>query len=162
MTARGKGICVTWIRDHVAHQDDDCLIWPFSRNPINGYGHFGHERKHYLAHRFMCKLAHGEPPTPKHQAAHSCGKGRDGCINPRHLSWKTHSQNQLDRRLHGTKHNAWWGKKGKLKPQQVLAIRALKGQLTQAAIARDFMTTESNVRAIQNGKTWRHLVAAEA
>lgn len=33
----------------------------------------------------MCELVYGKPPMPKHQAAHNCGKGNLGCINPKHL-----------------------------------------------------------------------------
>jgi hypothetical protein len=66
------------------------------------------------AHRLMCQLAHGDPPTPDHIAAHSCGRGHEGCVNPNHLSWKTYSENELDKRVHGTTRNPWWGKKGKL------------------------------------------------
>jgi hypothetical protein len=59
-------------------------------------GHF--ER----ATRVMCKLAHGPAPTPKHHAAHSCGKGHEACINPKHLRWATPRENAADAKLHGT------------------------------------------------------------
>lgn len=52
----------------------------------------------------MCQKAHGDPPSPKHDAAHSCGRGHEGCVNPNHLSWKTKKQNQADRITHGTSH----------------------------------------------------------
>jgi hypothetical protein len=81
---------------HVSYQGEDCLTWPFSRF---GYGTiYGH--KH--AHRVMCELAYGPAPSPRHQVAHSCGKGHEGCVNPRHLRWATPKENSADMVLHGT------------------------------------------------------------
>lgn len=153
--ARTRGKVVTFLCEHVAYQGDECVLWPFSRNPINGYGQLGLARKPHAAHRVMCELACGPRPTPKHHAAHSCHKR--ACINPRHLSWKTLSENMLDKRETGTTSKAWWGRKGKLKVEQVIQIRALEGQKTQAQIAAMFSITESNVRHIQTRKTWRHV-----
>src|SRR5215471_14726746 len=90
-----------WIQERVGHAGDDCLQWPFSRSS-SGYGILFHEGKVVYAHRTMCELANGKPPTPKHHASHSCGRGHLGCVNPRHLEWKTAAENQQDRRKHGT------------------------------------------------------------
>ncbi len=108
---------------------------------------------HY-SHRLMCLLAHGEAPSNSHQAAHSCGRGQDGCVNPQHLSWKTNGENQLDRRSHGTKNKGLgrWGRK--LMPAQVQEIRSLKGKMTQDQIAKMFGIGRRNVGAILSGKTW--------
>jgi HNH endonuclease len=59
----------------------ECLIWPFSRR--DGRGYINEEP----VSRFVCKLAHGSPPTEKHDAAHNCGNER--CVNPHHLRWAT-------------------------------------------------------------------------
>lgn len=150
---KGNGASIRLIREHLNYQGDDCIPWPFFRNPVNGYGHLAYEGKQCAAHRLMCRLAHGEPPTPQHQAAHSCHVRH--CINPRHLSWKTLSQNMLDKRANGTVTNAWWGQRGKITAEQAGEIRALKGQETQAATAARYGITESNVRKIQEGKTWK-------
>ena len=98
---KGKGKTFAWLIARVDYQGDDCLPWPFCRDGRVGRGRMGHEGKRPWAHRLMCELAHGPPPTPKHQAAHECGKGHYGCVNPRHLAWKTNSENQLDRRKNG-------------------------------------------------------------
>ena len=50
------------------------------------------------AHRAMCELVHGPAPTPKHQAAHSCHRGCDGCVLPQHLHWATDAENRAERR----------------------------------------------------------------
>lgn len=96
-TIYGKGVAYEWLVRHVSYPGDNCLTWPFARDSRVGRGLLGHESRRYWAHRLMCILAHGEPPTPKHQASHTCGRGHEGCVNPRHLEWKTNSENQYDR-----------------------------------------------------------------
>lgn len=135
---RGKGKTVQWLRDHADHADrEQCLIWPFYRIQPGGYGHFMHEQQTHYAHRFMCELVNGPAPSPTHQAAHSCGRGHEGCVNPQHLLWKTVSENQRDRVLHGTS-SGDVGCEQKLTPVDVDKIRALKGQKTQVQIAEQF------------------------
>lgn len=93
---KGKGRQFLWLQAHVSHQGDDCLTWPFYRHP-NGRGRLGYLGQQWWAHRLMLVLAKGEPPTPKHEAGHDCCNGHLGCVNPRHLSWKTRSENQKER-----------------------------------------------------------------
>lgn len=133
---KGNGAAIQWIRDHVGYQEDDCLTWPFSKH-TQGYGHFGHLGQQRYAHRTMCELAHGPAPTPKHQASHSCGKGHEGCTNPRHLSWKINSENQIERRKHGT-NGGGKGNRTHLTPAQIAEIRALRGIKSQPEIAEMF------------------------
>lgn len=136
-----------WLLAHIGHIGDECLIWPYSCC-TPGYGLFMTEKKRCLAHREMCRLTHGEPPAPGYQAAHSCGNRR--CVNPNHLSWKSPGENQLDRRIHGT-HAV---KRTKLNARQAAQIRQLKGTETSIETAAKYGITESNVRLIQDGKTW--------
>ena len=100
-TLRGKGRGFAFLKAHVNYDGDECLLWPFSRNH-QGYGQLGHEGKVLKAHRVMCKLVNGDPPSDEHDAAHSCGRGHDGCIHPKHLSWKTPRENRMDANTHGT------------------------------------------------------------
>lgn len=92
---RGKGPGLAWLKAHVAYEGEGCLIYPFSRNE-KGYGQVGVNGKILKAHRVMCTLAHGEPPEPWYHAAHSCHKGHDGCVHPKHLDWKTPTENTLE------------------------------------------------------------------
>lgn len=81
----------------MAYDGDECRAWPLAKDP-QGYGRFG--GKH--VHRRVCEEANGPAPTPKHEAAHSCGGGHLACCTKRHLSWKTPKENQADRIIHGT------------------------------------------------------------
>lgn len=99
---------------------------------------------HY-AHRFMCELINGEPSPEKPQAAHRCGNGHLGCVNPRHLSWSNQSDNHKDRRKHGTAATSI-GNRSRLTLAQIAQIRALKGKQTQLATARQFGISHANVR----------------
>ncbi len=90
-----------WLISNASHQGDDCLKWPF-HTMGNGYGQVNLRGSVMVASRAMCIVAHGDPPSSDYEAAHSCGKGNEGCVNPRHLRWATASENQLERAVHGT------------------------------------------------------------
>ena len=159
MSKKGQGNGIKFLRALLTDAPADCVIWPQFRDP-NGYGRLGHDGKGYWAHLLMCELAHGKPPTPEHEAAHSCGRGHDACVNPRHLSWATKTRNQLDRRAHGTAASAGWRWHPKLNPEKVLEIRALRGKKTQREIAAMFGVTDATVRDVQSGRSWKKLTAA--
>src|SRR5690606_22017504 len=96
-----RGFAPKWLKDHVAHTADDCLIWPYAKL-ANGYAAIRIDGKTTTAARIMCVAAHGEPLTPQLEAAHSCGNGHLGCVNPRHLRWATTAENNSDKNIHGT------------------------------------------------------------
>jgi hypothetical protein len=132
------GIAATWLLRHVNYEGDDCLPWPFSVDGRVGRGRVGYKGRQYWAHRLMCIFAHGEPPTPQHQAAHECGKGHYGCVNPRHLSWKTNSENQLDRRRNGNMLRNRNGPRPTLNPEQLAELRRLSANMTQMGLAKRY------------------------
>ena len=145
----GDSVLMLWIMEHRNYDKDWCLIWPFGR-ARSGYGSYGRDDKALYVHRYMCEYANGAPPSPAHEAAHSCGRGHDGCVNPRHLSWKTSTENQLERTDSPGRR--------KLTPEQALEIRGLKGLEHVHLTAERFGITETNVRHIQAGKIWRRAV----
>lgn len=141
-----KGRNYEWLIARVGYDGDDCLIWPFGKT--NGYGVLGAG----YAHRIMCALVNGPAPSPNHEAAHSCGRGHEACVHPKHVRWKTKSENQLDRTAHGTRNT--WAARGKLTPEEAEQIRLLKGVKPQREIAAMFNTSRSNVSFIHCGKAW--------
>jgi len=151
---KGQGRAYRWIMEHLNYPHQDwCLIWPFTRNSVEGYGTLGYLGQNYYSHRFMCEMVHGKPPTPKHKAAHSCGKGHEGCVNPHHLSWKTQSENLAECRLHGTAARQFDGKVGRLTDKQVESIKGLRGVKTRVEIADLFNISRATVSDIWLGRT---------
>lgn len=153
MATKGKGKAYQWILSHVDYPHaDHCLTWPLST--LRGYGRLGHLGKGLYAHSMMCELVHGERPSPRHQAAHSCGKGNEGCVNPRHLSWKTQSENELDKFEHGTAHQLPGRPRTKLTLDDVAEIRRLAPTTTHEDLAARFSVGRSTIGAILTGRSW--------
>ena len=132
---RGTGPGLVWLLQYFDYQGDDCLIWPYFRDPNYGRGKVGINGRIYWTHNVMCEFAHGPAPEDKPQATHSCGNGHLGCCNPRHLEWKDNSGNQIDRRSHGSPEGAI-GPRTRLSPEQVSAIREMKGKVPQFTLAK--------------------------
>lgn len=147
-----------WLNDHVAHDGDDCLPWPYSKMDT-GYGLVKGEGPRLLAHREMCRLANGEPPTPKHEAAHSCGNGHLGCVNPKHLRWDTHQGNMADVVAHGTHTRGERQPTHKLTEGEVLEVRAMyaAGDVSQAELARNFGVGQAQIGRIIRRERWAWL-----
>lgn len=99
----GKGELPRFFREIVlAYDGNNCLPWPFGRHH-NGYASMLSEGQTKYVHRLVCEEANGPPPTPKHDAAHSCGRGHEGCVTRRHLRWATRAENEADKIRHGTR-----------------------------------------------------------
>lgn len=150
---KGKSYVTDWLVAHVGWRGHDCLTWPFSR--VRGYGNLKYRDKMTYAHRVMCELVHGPAPSPKHHAAHSCNRGADGCVHPRHVSWKTPSQNQLDKRKFGTQYRD--GRRKKITAEDVRIIRARACLDTQDALAVRFGISRRTVGAIVGRRSWRYV-----
>lgn len=148
-----NGECLEWLHAHARYAGGDCLKWPFAVLRGRGYVDFnGHMT---TAGRAMCILAHGEPPSGAYEAAHSCGKGHEGCVNPRHLSWKTSADNHADKLVHGTDN------RGAKHPCAVIsesdAERIIVRGEPVAALAKELGIGKSMIHAIRAGKAWRHV-----
>lgn len=153
MSTKGDGKAYQYILEHLTHQGDDCVPWPFCRDK-HGRGELSVNGERWWAHRLMCTLAHGEPPSPAHKATHNCGKGHEGCIAPRHLEWKTQKENIADCRLHGTQARHTYGRYGKLGFGKAEQIRAMRETHTQGQLAALFEVSEGAINDIWRGRTW--------
>ena len=152
---------------------EDCVQWPFGRTP-NGYGRILIQGQKRVASRVVCEVAHGAPPTPDHQAAHSCGKGHEGCVNPLHLRWATPEENRADMIAHGTAHGMEFRKNNIVKPysrskrrapigksiteDDVREIRRLHASgLGARTIGKMYGKGPSTVARIFRRETWKHV-----
>lgn len=136
---------------------DECLIWPFSRLP-NGYAKFHQPKGTRLVHRFVCEQVNGPPPTKRYEAAHICGQGSGGCVNPNHLKWATPEGNQADRVEHGTSNRGERQWMSKLTEQQARNIKAsLKRGGEKSELARRYCVSYATILSIEAGRNWAWL-----
>ncbi len=147
-----------WIFSHATHKSDSCLIWPYGRD---GGGYARASVRGYstrLAHRIMCQIANGHPPTEQHVARHICGNGHFGCVNPRHLRWGTVAENSADMEAHGTKRFGEQTSLAVLDKNRVRKIRELiSSGISQRKVAKMFGVSAGTIQAIAEGRTWGHV-----
>lgn len=149
-----QGVSLKWIHDKaVQFAGDDCLFWPFGRQS-DGYGTVQFERRKHLAHRVVCEFAHGKPQPADAEAAHSCGNGHLGCVNPSHLSWKTRTGNMADKVVHGTHSRGTKAHNSRLTEQDVREIRALAGKVPYRVLGERFGIAKNTARLVAIGKRW--------
>lgn len=137
-------------------------------NPQTGYLQFttssDGRRKTHTVHRAVCAAFHGNPPSPKHQAAHGNGDRADNrAVN---LRWATRSENMRDSMRHGTWNRVPFTRSRTVSPRppklsegQAREIRALRGQMGQTEVGRRYGVSRGAVESIWSGRSWRHLDA---
>lgn len=134
-----------------------CLLWPHSRDN-RGYAQIAGEERPYRVHRLICIEVHGKPPTRKHEAAHNCGNGHLGCVNPLHLEWKTHAENCADTVAHGRSTRGERHGGSKLDRTDVHKIRKLIASgFMFTKIAEQFEVGPATIEDIAHGRTWSWL-----
>lgn len=155
--SRSVGEVQEWLEAVASAQADECVKWPFARTP-QGYGVFTAAGEKQLAHRHVCEIVHGPAPSDSHFAIHSCGKGHEGCVSPRHLSWGTAKRNQADRVDHGTSNRGERAASHKLTEQEVRLIRErIKSGASFASLAAGFEVSYTTIFDIDRGRTWHWL-----
>lgn len=138
----------------LSDEQTDCIFWPYSRSS-HGYGSVIVDGVQMSAHRYICTLAHGEPEKTGMHAAHSCGKGKLGCVNPFHLRWATPSENYHEAVQHGAIPLGENHVLARLSDAQVSAILSLKGEMKAKDVALKFGISRGYVSQLWTGKTSR-------
>jgi hypothetical protein len=152
-SARGKGKGIVFLREHMDDADGPCLIWPMARDNF-GYPQCGYNGRTYRVGRLLCELLYGPAPSPKHHAAHSCGRGQDGCVHPKHIRWATPKENMADSVRLGRAGRPRGEACRKLTEEDVAQIIALKGQKTQLEIGLMFGVKGKQIGRIHRGENW--------
>lgn len=143
-----------WLIKSLETETDECILYPFSGS--GGYGRLYIDGKLTFAHRYVCTVINGNP-TADAQAAHSCGKGHLGCVNKRHLSWKTSAENNADKREHGTLLVGSSHPQAKLTEQDVAWIKSQRGHFTRAGMADLLGVSRATVDGVLDGRYWTHV-----
>lgn len=153
-----KGALAKWIDEEaLLYRGSECLIWPFGRDK-DGYAQGGYPgMSSKRAYRVICEIHNGPPPSPNHEASHSCGKGREGCVHPMHLVWKTHAENEADKLIHGSLVTGSAHVNSRLTEADVWVIRRMLGAATHSEIAARFGVSRATVSLINTGQTWAWL-----
>ena len=153
MESAEKGAPQRFIQSVIDNPTDECVIWPYGLS--SGYGSLWIDGEKWYAHRYALAQYTGANPPDK-VASHGPCHNR-ACCNPRHLSWATHHENNLDRERDGTLLRGEDAPLAKLKAPEVLAI--FKDGRTQEAIAGDYGISRTTVSHIKSGKSWGWLTA---
>lgn len=143
-----------WIKENASYNKEDCLIWPFAESAGGYAGKAKVDGFSDYSYRHMCRLKNGNPPTSKHQAAHSCGNGHLGCVNPTHLRWATNRENAQDRIIHGTSNRGEKSPTSVLTEDQVKWIRSNKGKKSCNELSRTLGVARSTITGIWRRERW--------
>lgn len=138
-----------FIERMLAESHTDCVTWPFARS--RGYAYAAWEGKYVSVSRLICRLSHGDPPDETMHAAHKCGNGKRGCVNPACLYWATRAENESDKIKHGTlvrgERHCW----AKVTDAQVANIR--RDNRRGNVIAHDYGISPAQVSRIKANKS---------
>lgn len=131
-----------------------CTPWPFGVG-VNGYGVILFGGVQTTASRASCIIHNGPPPTDAHEAAHTCGNGNNGCVNPAHLWWATPKENAAEKVAHGTHPAGENHPLARLTADDVREIRSAYGRVPSGKLAEKYGIIRSHLWAIANRKAWR-------
>jgi len=143
---------------------NDCWLWRGTRQKTRakggkhwlGYGYVQVQGHDMAAHRYCFILMHGPIPDG-FIVRHSCDVPL--CMNPAHHLLGTQIDNVNDR-VQRKRAKAAAGEKNGRAKLNITEIQALRHRYfitreTKAQLARDFNTSQSNVRWIVQGHTWK-------
>jgi hypothetical protein len=136
--------------------DNECWLWTGNRTTI-GYGVlYWRPKGNLYAHRVAYFLAYGVDPGAFH-VCHRCDQ--PSCVNPAHLFLGTDADNVHDaiakgRMLQGEKNG-----EAKLTGGDIPQIRTLHatGKWTHCKLAAKFGVSQTAIRHILRGNTWKHI-----
>lgn len=83
---------------HRGYEGQNCLFVPAAQRDVPASVSF--LGNHISAARYMCLLTHGAPKYEGAIARHTCGNGHLSCVNPNHIVWGDHGDNQSDANHH--------------------------------------------------------------
>jgi hypothetical protein len=156
-----NGAPLAFLASLIGTEEQGCVKWPYGTTG-GGRGSMFVGDNWINADRQICIMAHGEPPLPDLETAHSCGNGHLACVNPNHVRWDTRAGNHADKRQHGThRQGSAITHLAKLNEDAVRSIVVrLAANETCASIAKSYGVTGGCIERIKNGTSWRHVTCS--
>jgi hypothetical protein len=145
-------------------ETEQCWHWK-SAIGSRGYGIFwvGGKRRNEFAHRVSYRLNKGEIPQGL-VVMHACDNPK--CVNPHHLSIGTYSDNTKDSVRKGRagclRRKGYLSTSTKMHENTVMRIKLLEGVIPRSRLAHLTGINEWSIRAITEGKNWKHLGTRQA
>lgn len=135
---------------HYVDKSGECWVWTGATFGPGRYGSFYVNGRAVGAHTHSARLA-GLEPSKKRYVCHSCDN--PSCVRPNHLFLGTPKENTVDMLAKG---RGKWPRGdshhlSKLTEADVMAILALKGQVTQKEIAAMYGVDPSHISRIMSG-----------
>ena len=112
---------------------------------------------HRTGHRLVALAFLGSPPFPNAQVAHNDGNRQNNCLS--NLRWATPSENEADKKRHGTDRGAYPGERhhnAKLNASLVARMRRdVIAGMTKSHVARKYGVPNLTAYDAIVGKTWK-------
>jgi len=137
----------------VAVTRNGCWLWTGLVRP-DGYGAARWQGREEAAHRVAWKLFRGTIAKGI-SVCHRCDVR--ACVNPAHLFLGTPAENARDMQQKGRDRRGERHGSARLRLEQVRRIKAMlkEDRMYASEIAREFGVSETTIRAIKTGKTWK-------
>jgi hypothetical protein len=140
----------------ITEPGDECILWDRGVSG-SGYGIVKVGRKTQGAHVAALELYRDETRPTGLDCAHDPHRCTSRlCVNPTHLRWTTHVENEADKLIAGTDTRGEKCGTAKLTEDQVRDIRFLlrAGELPQREISALYGVAQMTVSNINIGRTW--------
>lgn len=144
-------------------KSEGCWEWTGARSG-NGYGAISWHNKQHGAHRVSWMLANGREIPAGMQVLHACDNPL--CVRPEHLSLGSLQENSLDmvRKNRASRVGPGNPAKGERNARAVLneiQVREIRGKIKSGmqyrTLGREYGVSETTIRFIAIGKTWKYL-----
>jgi len=155
LTPLDKQTQASWIAESLKTDTDRCVLVPWQPNRSQASTIVNGQRMNVGAAALTLS---GSPRPVGKVCCHDpliCNNGR--CVNIRHIRWGTAAENEADKVIAGTHNRGERHSMVKLTEDQIIRIRALRGQRLQRETATEYGISQTHVSQIQRGARWKHL-----
>ena len=137
---------------------EGCWLWTGSTNR-DGYGTLWLNGEKYLAHRLSYRIYKGAIPEGLIISHTPIICHNPACVNPAHLTAKTHKENEADKILDGTTNRGERCGTSKLTEEDVCEIKKLlaEGDLIQREIGELYGVGRVIISQIKSQTRWKYL-----